>query len=95
MSLVLSLNFKTESRVSLPPDSEIVLKGTLPRTIILVHGLTGTPNEMRHLAFYLHKQGYSVICPRLANHGQPLTILKHTKWEEFYASVRDVFLKAL
>ncbi|MFA6600126.1 MAG: alpha/beta fold hydrolase [Candidatus Omnitrophota bacterium] len=61
-------------------------------TAILIHGLTGTPNEVRFLANFLHKKGYSVFCPRLANHGEPLHILKKTKWPEFYESVRKVFL---
>src|ERR1700690_2976062 len=85
---------KTPKRVAVP-DDEIRLTGNLHRTVILVHGLTGTPNEMRHLAFTLNKRGYSVICPRLAKHGQPLHVLKHTKWEEFYSSLRLVFLEAL
>ena len=31
-----------------------------------------------------------MICPRLANHGEPLCILKKTKWQAFYNSVREV-----
>ncbi|MBF0618673.1 MAG: alpha/beta fold hydrolase [Candidatus Omnitrophica bacterium] len=73
---------------------EISLKGDLPRTLILVHGLTGTPNEMKFLAYYFNKLGYSVHCPRLANHGEPLQKLKYTSWEEFYQSVREAFLEA-
>jgi len=56
-----------------------------------VHGLTGTPNEMTFLAWYLNSQGYTVSCPRLANHGQPLSILKRTSWQEFYGSVRGAY----
>jgi carboxylesterase len=60
-------------------------------TVILIHGLTGTPNEMKYLAQYLSKRGYAVVCPRLANHGQPLPILKSTKWQQFYQSAREAF----
>ena len=60
-------------------------------TVVLIHGLTGTPNEMRFLANYLSKKGYTVICPRLANHGESLQVLKFTKWQEFYGSVRKLF----
>jgi len=69
------------------------LKGDNNRLVILIHGLTGTPNEMKFLAHFLNKRGYSVICPKLANHGQPLGILKKTKWQEFYQSVRKTFLE--
>ncbi len=61
--------------------------------VILVHGLTGTPNEMQFLAHFLKRRGYSVLCPRLANHGEPIEILKQTRWQEFYESVRQAFLK--
>jgi carboxylesterase len=73
-------------------DPGILLPGTNGRAIILAHGLTGTPNEMRFLAWFFHAQGYTVSCPRLANHGQPLAVLRATPWEKFYATVRDAFL---
>jgi len=56
---------------------------------MLIHGLTGTPVEMRFLAWYLNTRGFTVACPRLANHGEPLDVLKHTRWSAFYESVRD------
>lgn len=62
---------------------------------MLIHGLTGAPNEMKFLAGYLNRKGYSVICPRLANHGQPMDILKKTTWQELYESVRRVFMEEL
>jgi len=72
----------------------ISLQGEKPCTLFLIHGLTGTPNEMRFLANYFNtKKGYSVICPRLANHGAPIHVLKKTKWEDFYASAREAFLQ--
>jgi len=68
------------------------MRGRNGRAVVLVHGLTGTPNEMRFLAWFLNTHGYTVSCPRLANHGQPLHILKATRWEDFYASVRRAYL---
>ncbi|MBF0494735.1 MAG: alpha/beta fold hydrolase [Candidatus Omnitrophica bacterium] len=73
-------------------NNGIFLKGDNGCTIILVHGLTGTPNEMKSLANYFHKQGYSIICPRLAYHGEPLRVLKHAKWRDFYGTIRDAYL---
>jgi carboxylesterase len=67
------------------------LKGDNGAVVLLIHGLTGTPNEMRFLANYLNKKGYTVICPRLANHGESIRVLKHSRWEEFYESVRRIF----
>jgi len=93
MSLVFSLDLAPPRNDETTGD-DIVLPGTRGKTAILVHGLTGTPNEMRHLAFRLNQAGYGVICPRLANHGRPLRVLMRTKWEEFYKELRLVFLRA-
>ena len=60
---------------------------------LLIHGLTGTPNEMGFLVHAFHQKGYSILCPRLANHGESLTVLQQTRWQECYQSVRDAFLK--
>ena len=68
------------------------MKGENGANVILIHGLTGTPNEMRYLANGLNRKGYSVSCPRLANHGEPMAVLKWTKWQEFYQSARQAFL---
>jgi carboxylesterase len=62
-------------------------------TVLLIHGLTGTPNEMKGLANFFSRRGYSVLCPRLAHHGEPLHILKRAKWQEFYRSVKEALLK--
>jgi carboxylesterase len=72
----------------------LYLEGNNGSLVILIHGLTGTPNEMQFLARSLNRSGYTVICPRLANHGQPLAVLKETKWQEFYATAKKAFLDA-
>jgi carboxylesterase len=83
---------RTPSNGSIPmPNQGVFMPGRNGQAVILVHGLTGTPNEMRFLAWFLNTHGYTVSCPRLANHGQPLHILKSTHWEEFYASVRATY----
>lgn len=76
-------------------DGHIFLNGSGAGTLFLIHGLTGTPNEMRYLANYFHKKkGYTVICPRLANHGEPLSILKKSQWQDFFSSVVEAFAAA-
>ena len=91
-SLHLKDLFKPQSPVDLP-DNGLILQGTNGKAVILIHGMTGTPNEMRFLANYLNRQGYAVYCPRLANHGAPIHILKKTKWEQFYQTVRTTYLE--
>lgn len=72
---------------------DIYLRGTNGAVVLLLHGLTGTPNEMRFLAHSLHSVGYTVLCPLLAKHGGPLKVLKYAKWQEFYHSARDAFMQ--
>ena len=38
-------------------------------TVVLVHGFTGSPAELRLLAHALHAEGYGVEVPLLAGHG--------------------------
>lgn len=78
---------------TVPLDNGFTLKGDNGCAIILIHGLTGTPNEMKFPATFLNKNGYTVICPRLANHGEPLEVLKDTKWQEFYQSARQAYME--
>ena len=97
MSVKFALSLKKSSPSASGPflkkESGLFFKGTNGGSVILIHGLTGTPHEMRYLAGSFHKKGYSVFCPRLANHDEPLDVLKKTKWQECYESVRKVFLR--
>src|ERR1700690_1193513 len=68
-------------------DDGIFMRGTNGRAVILIHGLTGTPNEMRFLAWFLHSHGYTVSCPRLAKPGKALSVVQATPWRKFYSSV--------
>lgn len=76
------------------PDSVDFMADESKGTVILIHGLTGTPHEMKALAVCLQRAGYSVICPRLAWHGEPLYLLKRARWQEFYQSVKDAYHRA-
>lgn len=59
--------------------------------IILVHGLTGTPNEMKSVAKRLNKYGFSVLCPLLAGHCSTETDLIATTWKDWTASIENAY----
>ena len=59
----------------------------------LIHGLTGTANEMGSIAKRLNKQGFSVACPLMINHDKSISCLKRTTWQELYNSIRKEFIK--
>jgi carboxylesterase len=75
------------------PDNGLFMQGNNGRAVLLVHGLTGTPHEMRFIASYLNRHGYTVSVPRLAKHGTHINILKRSRWQEFYATVRENYLE--
>lgn len=73
-------------------DHSFTLSGTGPngRTgVLLVHGLCGSPTEMRFIANGLARDGYTVHCPQLAGHCGSETNLKATSWQDWYASAED------
>lgn len=59
--------------------------------VLLIHGITGAPVEMRYLARSLGRRGFTVACPQLAGHCESLRALKATDWRDWYASVERAF----
>jgi carboxylesterase len=57
--------------------------------VLLIHGLTGTPTEMRLVAKGLNRNGFTVHAMQLAGHcGDEADLLK-TGWRDWYRSVCD------
>jgi carboxylesterase len=54
---------------------------------LLIHGLGGTPVEMRFVARGLARAGHTVICPQLAGHCGSFEDLRATGWKDWYHSV--------
>ncbi len=72
------------------PSREFTLpgKGANGRTgVLLVHGLAGTPNEMRQLGRALQGAGFEVHGVQLAGHCGSLDDLVATHWHDWVASV--------
>ncbi len=59
--------------------------------VLLIHGLTGTPAEMRAVAKRLSREGFSVMCPQLAGHCGSVGALKRSNWQDWYNSVEQSF----
>ncbi len=62
--------------------------------ILLLHGLCGTPAEVRYLANGMARSGYTVHCPQLAGHGGSIDDIKSSTWQEWYESA-EVALEEL
>lgn len=54
---------------------------------LLVHGLGGTPVEMRFVAQGLARAGFTVSCCQLAGHCAGVEDLRTSTWRDWYASV--------
>ncbi len=59
------------------------------RGVLLIHGFTGSTSEMRLLGEALHREGYTVLAPRLGGHGTSVEEMEATSWKEWYAAVED------
>jgi carboxylesterase len=71
-------------------DHSIVYPGN--RTgFLLIHGLGGTPVEMRFVARGIAQAGYTVHCPQLAGHCGTYEDLRVTTWTEWYAGVLSAY----
>ncbi len=55
--------------------------------VLLIHGLGGTPVELRFVAQGLNRAGHSVYCPLLVGHGGSEELLNTTTWTDWYDSV--------
>src|SRR3989338_5939970 len=61
------------------------------KTMILVHGLTGSPWETRELGEFLYKNNFTVYGVRLYAHGTNVEQLRYSKWQQWYGSVEDAY----
>jgi len=57
--------------------------------VLLIHGFTGTPKEVRWMGEYLNQQGYTVLGMRVAGHATRPEDMIHTRWQDWLLSVED------
>lgn len=72
---------------------EFFLAGSNGQGVLLIHGYTGTPAEMRLLGEHLQREGYTVLGVRLPGHGTVPQELNETSWQEWYAEVEQGFYR--
>lgn len=62
-----------------------------PTGVLLIHGFTGTPREMRRVGDYLHARGLTVSAPLLPGHGTSLAAVNRVSWREWTAAVEAAY----
>ena len=63
------------------------------RAALLIHGLTGSPSEMRFPGDVLNEAGYHVRAPLLPGHGTSIKDLNRTGWRDWYGEAERSFLE--
>ncbi len=61
--------------------------------VLLSHGITGAPTEMKPLIRKLASSGFTVSCPALAGHCATLGELKKTRWTDWYATLEQSLME--
>lgn len=83
------------------PDTGIIL-GAEPffypdssrnEAVLMLHGYTSTPRDLRNLGQSIHALGYAVHGILLPGHGTRPTDLDNVKWQEWYAAAELAFDK--
>ncbi len=72
------------SRFELPPNSS---SSEISRVALLIHGLTGSPEEMRPIAAQLAAHGYHCVAPLLSGHCTSLDDLSNTPLTSWQATI--------
>ncbi|MFM7448188.1 MAG: alpha/beta hydrolase [Leptolyngbyaceae cyanobacterium] len=62
-----------------------------PVAVLLIHGFTGSPSEMRLLGHYLHERGLTVAAPLLPGHGTREEDLNQKRWTDWVDSVTQAY----
>jgi len=54
-----------------------------PVGVLLIHGFTGSPPEMRLVGEYLHERGFTVSGPLLPGHGTTVDEMNRCRWTDW------------
>lgn len=73
-----------------PLAREFLLEGDR-RGVLLIHGFTATPSQMRPLGEALHHEGYTVLAVLLPGHGTTIEDMERQKWSGWLKACRDGF----
>jgi len=71
----------------------IFLNKSQNTVVLLLHGMGGTPIEMKELAEYLGKKNISVVVPLLLDQGREYIALGNLSAEELYLQVEKMYLE--
>jgi carboxylesterase len=74
-------------------DGEAFFWKVGPTGVLLSHGYTATPAEIRYLAKAFHEKGYTVAGPLLPGHGTRPEDLNHVCWQDWVRAGEETLAK--
>lgn len=69
-------------------DLSFRLPGSREKGVLLIHGLTGSPPEMKPVGKHLSRAGFTCYAPTLAGHCQDMAALTATTYEDWVDSMK-------
>jgi carboxylesterase len=69
------------------------LNGTNEWGVFLIHGLSGSPAQMKPLAKMLNEAGMTCYAPVLPGHATHPDDLFYIEWDQWYAVIREEYIK--
>ncbi len=72
----------------LPGAEPVFIKGN-DTGVLLIHGFTGSPYEMKPLADQFARKGYTVSAPLLCGHGTKPEDMLQCRWYDWFSNVKE------
>jgi carboxylesterase len=66
-------------------------QGNNGKAVLLIHGWTSVPYEVRRLGLFLNENGYTVYGPMLTGHGTVPKALENVKWADWLNDVEKAY----
>ncbi|HEX7586390.1 MAG TPA: alpha/beta fold hydrolase [Patescibacteria group bacterium] len=66
-------------------------KGNNGKAVLLIHGWTSTPYEVRRFGKYLNENGYTVYAPQLKGHGTVPKDLESVRWTDWMEDLEKAY----
>ncbi|MBQ9364758.1 MAG: alpha/beta fold hydrolase [Schwartzia sp.] len=73
----------------MPGAEPFIFNGKKDAGVLLLHGFTGSPSEMRLYGEYLNKAGYTVMGVRLTGHGTSVGDMEHATGDDWMRDALD------
>jgi carboxylesterase len=83
------------NRTMHPYSQPFFREGTKDEAVLLIHGFTATPSQMRPLADVLSAEGYAVRGILLPGHGLTLATMERSTWEQWLSGAEDALKELL